>query len=151
MGRFSLLMVFMAGALAAQVGKAPNEPVFKGLPEKTPKSDLRSIHGQILDTGDSPLEKSVVYLKNVRTLRITTFITGKDGSYHFNGLNLNVDYEVRAEHLSTFSATRTVSSLDGRKDVSLNLRIDNKKPDAKEAKPDDTKKKPEDDKKKPEA
>src|ERR1022692_528135 len=110
-----LVVVLTSGALAAQVGKPPNTPVFSGLPEKTPKSDLRTIHGQILDVGDNPLEKSVVYLKNVRTLRIITFITGKDGGYHFNGLSTNVDYEVRAENHSIFSATRTVSLLDGRK------------------------------------
>jgi len=149
MRRFAFIVV-MAGMLAAQAGKAPNTPVFTGLPEKTTKSDLRSIHGQILDLGDSPLEKSVVYLKNVRTLRIVTFITGKDGTYHFNGLSPNVDYEIRAEHLSAFSSTHTLSLLDGRKDVPLNVRIDPKNV----KKQDDTKKPDEaapDPKKKPSA
>jgi hypothetical protein len=146
MGRLAILIFLIGNTLGAQVGKPPNPTVFSGLPEKTSKSDLRALHGQILDTADNPLEKSVVYLKNIRTLRIITFITGKDGSYHFNGLSTSVDYEVRAEHLNAFSATRTLSLLDGRKDVSLNLRIDekNKKPDDKkkpdEAAPDEKKK-----------
>jgi len=143
MRRFAILAVtniLLSGLLAAQAGKAPNTPVFTGLPEKTTKSDLRTIHGQILEN-DTPLEKSVVYLKNVRTLKIVTFITGKDGTYHFNGLNPNVDYEIRAEaeNHRALTATHTVSLLDGRKDVPLNLRIDPKKKPT-DAKPDETKK-----------
>lgn len=155
-----LAILFFPIALAAQIGKAPNPTVFGGLPEKTVKSDTRTIHGQILDLSDGPLEKSVVYLKNVRTLKITTFITGKDGTYHFTGLNLNVDYEIRAEHESAFSSTRTLSLLDGRKDVSLNIKIDPSKVDpskidsgkkAPEAKKPDDSKKPDDTKKPDEA
>jgi hypothetical protein len=153
MARFAILIV-LAATLAAQIGKNPNTPVFSGLPDKTPKSDLRSIHGQILDPKDAPVEKAVVYLKNVRNLKIITFITGKDGSYHFNGLSTSVDYELHAEAENHRGAsnTRTVSLLDGRKDVSLNLRVEEKKKDEKPddaKKPDDDTKKPYDTKKKP--
>src|SRR5690349_21724650 len=112
-----VLLAFAASA-AAQIGKAPNKPVFSGLPEKTEKTgNVRMLHGQILDPADNPVEKAVVYLKDKRSLRIMTFITTRDGSYRFNGLNLNQDYELRAEHEGVFSSTRTLSSLDGRKDV----------------------------------
>src|SRR5258707_5728033 len=114
------LLILSSGALWPQVGKAPNQPVFTGPTEKREKGDLRIIHGEVTDLTSNPLEKSVVYLKNVRPLRIITFITGKDGVFHFNGLNNNVDYEIRAEHESAYSSTRTLSSLDGRKDVQIN-------------------------------
>ncbi len=129
-----MLLVLSVGA-AAQIGKAPNTPVFTGTGEKTEKaSNLRALHGQIMSPKDAPLEKAVVYLKDKRSLRIITFITTKTGEYHFNGLNANVDYEVRAEHEGAFSSTRTLSLLDGRKDVAMNLRIEDKKPgDSKDA------------------
>jgi hypothetical protein len=129
------VFVLITAAAWAQVGKAPNQPVFTGPPEKREKSDLRIIHGEVMDLSDAPLEKSVVYLKNVRTLRIITFITGKDGSFHFNGLNNNVDYEIRAEHDNALSSTRTISSLDGRKDIQVNLKVDPKNVKPADAKP----------------
>ncbi len=89
--------------------------------------NVRSLTGQVIDNGDAALEKAVVYLKNKRSLQVRTFITGADGSYHFNGLDPNVDYEVRAQYQGASSPTRTLSAFDNRKDVSLNLRVDTKK------------------------
>jgi hypothetical protein len=155
MSRHWIIPVILAAAVsaAAQVGKSPNTPVFTGLPDKTEKTgNIRLLHGQVLDPTDNPVEKAVVYLKDKRTLRIITFITTRDGNYRFNGLNPNQDYEVRAEHEGVFSSTRTLSSLDGRKDVTLNLHVERKKAGAApEAKPADSKpaEKKSDDKKKP--
>ena len=95
--------------------------------KKKDDQNLRALHGQVLDADENILEKAVVYLKNTRNLQVRTFITPKDGYYHFHGLSPNVDYEVRAEYNGAFSPTRTLSSFDGRKEVSLNLKIDTKK------------------------
>ena len=95
--------------------------------KKKEDQNVRTLHGQVIDAGDNLLEKAVVYLKNTRTLEVRTFITPKDGVYRFNGLSPNVDYEVRAEFGGQSSPSRTLSSFDGRKDVALNLKIENKK------------------------
>ncbi len=95
--------------------------------KKKEDQNVRALHGQVVDAGDNLLEKAVVYLKNTRTLEVRTFITPKDGNYHFHGLNPNVDYEVRAESAGLASPTRTLSSFDSRKEVYLNLKVENKK------------------------
>lgn len=114
----SLVAVLSASAQA----KFPNNP------DKKQKDDgTRNLTGQVLDPSEAPLEKAVVYLKNKGNLQVRTFITPKDGSYHFSGLSRNVDYEIRAEFEGASSATRTISSFDGRKDVQLFLKIEPKK------------------------
>lgn len=94
---------------------------------KRDETATRSLHGLVSNENDEPLEKAVVYLKNTRTLQVRTFITGADGNYHFHGLSPNVDYEVRAQYNEVSSSTRTLSSFDNRKEVTLNLKVNTKK------------------------
>jgi hypothetical protein len=148
MHRCFIISLFLAAAIpaVAQPGKAPNTPVFTGLgdiPGKTSK--LRLLHGEVMDLAGKPLEKAVVYLKDKKTLKILTVTTGKDGLFHFGDLNPNQDYELRAEQNGTVSITHLLSMLDGRKDVTMNIRIEPKKPDDKKL--DDKKVPPPDDKK----
>ena len=95
--------------------------------KKNKEDQTRSLRGQVLDAGDNPLEKAVVYLKNKGNFQVRTFITPQDGAFHFSGLSPNVDYELHAEHEGVLSATRTLSSFDSRKQVTLNLKIEHKK------------------------
>jgi hypothetical protein len=148
MHRCIAILLFLAAAipLAAQPGKAPNTPVFTGMPDKVEKlGKLRILHGQVMDPADKPLEKAVVYLKDKHTQKVVTVTTGKDGLFHFGGLDPNQDYELRAEHDGAFSTTRLLSMLDGRKDVALNLKVEPKKADDKKS-PDDKKSTDKDDK-----
>ena len=119
-----VLSLLMASVFAsAQAKFPPDNPN-----TKKPKDDgTRNLTGQVLDPAEAPLEKAVVYLKNKGNLQVRTFITPKDGGYHFTGLSKNVDYEIHAEFEGASSATRTISSFDGRKDVQLFLKIEPKK------------------------
>ncbi|GEM_PF-557521 len=131
------LLLVAAVSAAAQPGKAPNTPVFTGLGDRERAAKLRLLHGEVMDPGDKPIEKAVVYLKDKKTQKVVTVTTGKDGLYHFADLNPDQDYELYAEHEGLISNKRLLSMLDGRKDVTLNLRVENKKPPA--TKPDDRK------------
>ncbi len=91
------------------------------------QSELRTVRGAVLDKAENPVVSAVVYLKNVRTLAIKTYISDRSGEYRFSGLDPNVDYEVHAESESMTSNTRTVSSLDGRKDIVISLKLDKEK------------------------
>jgi hypothetical protein len=95
-------------------------------------TELRSVHGTITDKADNPVAEARVYLKNTRSLTIKTAFSDQSGMYHFTGLDPNADYEIHAEHDDLTSNSRTVSSLDSRKEfvVSLKLdrKLDNKKP-----------------------
>jgi len=93
------------------------------------KSDLelRTIHGTVVDKNENAAPGSVVYLLNVKTQAVKTYIADDSGSYRFSGLDPNVDYEVHAEHGDLMSSTRTVSSFDSRRDISATLKLSRNK------------------------
>lgn len=97
------------------------------LPAWAQQSELRTVRGAVLDKAENPVSSAVVYLKNVRTLAVKTYISDRSGEYRFSGLDPNVDYEVHAESDSMTSNTRTVSSFDGRKDIVISLKLDREK------------------------
>ena len=95
--------------------------------DKKREAQLRTVHGQVLDKSDGPVSGSVVFLKNTRTNTVRSSYTNEAGNYRFSGLDPNADYELHAEREGEKSNIRTISSLDGRKDILLNLKIDKKK------------------------
>ncbi len=90
-------------------------------------SQLRTVRGEVLDKDDNAVASAVVYLKNLRTLTVKTYISDDAGRYRFSGLDPNVDYEVHAEHGDRTSGKRTVSSFDSRKEIVINLKVDKRK------------------------
>jgi hypothetical protein len=110
-----ILLAFAAGAVLAQ--KKGREP------------ELRTVHGSVVDKQESPIESAVVYLKNAHTQDVKTYISDSQGEYRFSGLDPNIDYEIHAEREGLASATRSISSFDTRKDVSMTLKLDRKKSD----------------------
>lgn len=89
--------------------------------------ELRTVHGTVIDTGENPVASAIVYLKNMKTQDVKTYITRDDGLYRFSGLDPNVDYEVHAEHNDMVSSTRQVSSYDSRRDIDFQLKLSHKK------------------------
>lgn len=88
---------------------------------------LRTIHGSVVDKNENAVPSSVVYLLNVKTQAVKTYIADDAGAYRFSGLDPNVDYEVHAEHTDMTSANRTVSSFDSRHDIEVVLKLSRKK------------------------
>ncbi len=86
--------------------------------------ETRSVSGEVMDQTNQPLGDAIVYLKNAKTLGVTSFITRSDGKYRFTALTPNVDYEIYAEHNGRKSPTKTLSAFESRPSVVLNLRID---------------------------
>jgi hypothetical protein len=95
--------------------------------DKKSDAQLRTIRGTVLDKDETPRPSGVVYLLNVKTQAVKTYIADDAGNYRFSGLDPNVDYEVHAEHDDMTSPTRTVSSFDSRRDVELVLKLSRKK------------------------
>jgi len=99
------------------------------LAQKSKKGDdqtNRTVQGIVTSAEDAPVAGAVVQLKNTKTLQIRSFITKEDGSYYFNGLSPDVDFELRAENQGSSSSTKTVSSFDSRKTVTINLKLNKK-------------------------
>lgn len=94
--------------------------------KKNPDDLLRSVRGTVSGADDTPVVGAIVQLKNTKTLQIRSFITQDKGVYYFNGLSPDVDYEVRADYQGVSSPTKTVSSFDSRKDVTLALKLTKK-------------------------
>jgi two-component SAPR family response regulator len=92
--------------------------------EKKKKGDqTRTVTGTVTASDESMINGAVVQLKNLKSLQIRSFITQKDGSYHFNELSPDVDYELRATFSGTSSSTKTLSSFDSRKEAVINLKL----------------------------
>jgi protocatechuate 3,4-dioxygenase beta subunit len=91
------------------------------------KEQTRSVLGTVHDNAEGPLSGAVVYIKNTKTLGVKSFITDQDGSFRFHALSPNVDYELYAEFNGQRSGTKTLSSFDSRKEVTMNLKVDTKK------------------------
>lgn len=107
-----------------------------GLPAQSKKeqekreAQLRTVRGTVTDRDENPVAAAVVYLKNVKTQTVKTYIADDDGKYRFSGLDPNVDYEVHAEHEDKASPTRTVSSFDSRKEIVIQLKLTKKRGDS---------------------
>src|SRR5262245_4835649 len=96
---------------------------------QNPKHDaqLKTVRGVVLDKSENPASASVVFLKNVRTNQVKSYIADNQGNFRFSGLDPNSDYELHAEKDGAKSQTRSVSSFDTRMDIVLNLKLAPKK------------------------
>lgn len=95
--------------------------------EKKGELQLRTVRGTVLDKDENPVPSAVVYLKNVKSQAVKTYISDDSGHYRFSGLDPNVDYEIHAEHGDLMSPNRTVSSFDSRRDIDMPLKLTRKK------------------------
>jgi hypothetical protein len=91
------------------------------------EAQLKTVRGVVVDKSDNPIASSVVFLKNVRTNQVKSYIADNEGNYRFSGLDPNSDYELHAEKDGAKSQTRNVSSFDTRMDIVLNLKLAPKK------------------------
>jgi Carboxypeptidase regulatory-like domain len=91
------------------------------------EAQLRTVRGLVSDKSDNPLAGSVVFLKNLRTNGVRSNFADASGQYRFSGLDPNADYEIHAELEGAKSPVRSVTSLDSRKEIVINLKIDRKK------------------------
>jgi hypothetical protein len=115
------LTAAVAGLLAG-AGAAPS-CAMSGAAMADKEPQVRTLTGAVINQQEKPLSGAIVYLKNSKTMAVKTFIVGEDGSYRFNALSPNVDYEVHAERNGKKSDAKTLSSFDSRKTVHIYLKI----------------------------
>lgn len=117
---FILAMLALAIAVPARGQEQTKE-------QKRAEAQLRVLHGSVIDKSENPVASSVVYLKNVKSQAVKTYIADDSGNYRFSGLDPNVDYEIHAEHDDLTSPVRTISSFDSRRDIEVTLKLSRKK------------------------
>ncbi|MGH9773847.1 MAG: carboxypeptidase-like regulatory domain-containing protein [Candidatus Acidiferrales bacterium] len=91
--------------------------------DKKSEAKLRTVHGFVVDKSENPVPSSVVYLKNLHTNAVKTYITDDAGTYRFSGLDPNEDYEIHAELGDLASSPRQISRFDDRKDIEIPLKL----------------------------
>lgn len=116
-----LCLALAAILMAAPSGLAEQAKRKKGQPT------TRSVEGTVTGADGQLVVGAVVQLKNLKTLGIRSFITQKDGMYHFNELSTDIDYELRADYDGASSPTRMLSSFDTRPAAILDLKLKPKK------------------------
>ncbi|HEY0704575.1 MAG TPA: carboxypeptidase-like regulatory domain-containing protein [Candidatus Acidoferrales bacterium] len=116
---FLLVLVFPAAG--------PSRAQEQTKEQKRAEAQLRVLHGSVIDKDENPIATSVVYLKNVKSQAVKTYIADDSGNYRFSGLDPNVDYEIHAEHNDLTSSVRTISSFDSRRDIEVTLKLSKKK------------------------
>ena len=83
----------------------------------------RAVYGHVLNREKQPLSQAIVYLKDMKTLVIRSYITEKDGLFRFTALAGNVDYEVYADYQGGHSDVKTLGAFDEHKLVEITLKI----------------------------
>ena len=80
----------------------------------------RLLYGTVKD-GVEPVRGAVVQLENLQTLDVRSYVTQKDGAYHFTGLNPDTDYQVWARRDDKESPKKMVSKFDSAARVKVDL------------------------------
>jgi len=83
----------------------------------------RSIEGTVLTKEGAPVPGATVLLKDTKTLQVRSYIAQADGRYHFFGLGIEVNYELRAQAKGMSSPVKTVSVFDSHDLVKLDLKL----------------------------
>ena len=120
---FQVAAVLLLGLFVAMPASAQDE----SKAQKKAEAQLKVLHASVIDKGENPVPSAVIYLKNVKSQAVKTYIADESGNYRFSGLDPNVDYEIHAEHDDMTSSTRTVSSFDSRRDIEVTLKLSKKK------------------------
>lgn len=94
-------------------------------PEKREKPvTSRTLIGTVLDNDGKPIPDAIVYLKDTKTLQVKTYVSQADGSYRFNALSMNIDYEVYAQKGEKKSPTKKLSQFNDQATPRINLKLD---------------------------
>jgi Carboxypeptidase regulatory-like domain len=118
---FAGFLVLIAASLAVAQIKLGGGPS----PERKEKPiTSRVLVGQVTDKNDQPIAEAIVYLKDAKTLAVKSYVSQKDGSYRFNALSVNNDYEVYAQKADKKSPVKKLSQFDSRAEPRINLKID---------------------------
>jgi hypothetical protein len=99
--------------------------------EKRDAATERVVEGTVSDPDGKFLDGAVVQLKDMRTLQVRSFYTQKNGGFHFSGLKVDIDYELRAEFKELSCGWKRLSIFDTRKVPVINLKLEKTKPEPK--------------------
>jgi hypothetical protein len=115
----ALYLLLGAGVSSTVLIQPPSSPA-----QNTPVTQ-RVIRGKVYGSGDTPQNGAVVYLKNMKSLEIKTYIA-QDATYRFGQLGSSEDYELWAEFGGHKSKVKNISGFDTKKLFDVSLHIEDK-------------------------
>jgi hypothetical protein len=83
----------------------------------------KTLEGKVFGNGEAILSGAIIYLQDSKANTIRSFIATQDGSYRFGQISPDIDYTVWAKYKEVKSPTKTISSYDSRKNVTIDLHI----------------------------
>ena len=92
--------------------------------QKKEAASTRVVQGTAMDPDDKFVNGAVVQLKDMRTLQVRSFNTQQNGEYHFSGLKIDDDYQLKADYNGMTSGWKTLSVFDSRKVPVINLKLE---------------------------
>jgi hypothetical protein len=91
--------------------------------KKSKEPQEKSVSGIVTDVSGNPVPGAIVQLKNTKTLQVRSFIAKDMGDYYFQGLAIDVDYELKADFNGKSSGPKILSSFDSHPDARINLQL----------------------------
>jgi len=88
------------------------------------QSTQRVVDGRVDDKAGAAIPSAIVYLKNIKTLAVKSFICSTDGKFHFGQLDQNADYELWAELNGKHSKTKHISSFSNQNNFNFSLTLE---------------------------
>lgn len=93
--------------------------------------ETRIVRGQVLGENGKAVEGAIVRMKEKKSGKETSVITGEEGRYQFNHVDMKTDYRIYALHEKKKSREKSVSSFYNRPIVRINLKLQPPEEDAK--------------------
>ena len=91
------------------------------------QTSQRSVQGRVVNQNDVPIRSAIVYLSDMHTLAVESYITQQDGNYSFEQLSPNDNYKLWARVDGKTSKPRILSSFDDRAVFRVIIRMDTSK------------------------
>lgn len=85
--------------------------------------DTRIVRGQVLDENGKAVKGAIVRMKEKKSGKETSVISGEEGRYQFNHVDMKTDYRIYALHEKKKSREKGVSSFDNRPLIRINLKL----------------------------
>jgi hypothetical protein len=121
----AILRISLGLALLLPAGLATLAGTSAHAQQKAPVQ--RVADGKVVGKDDAPIAGAVVFLKDVKSLSVKSYITDDKGLFHFGNLGQNTDYELWAESDKERSKTRSISSFDSKNNYNFVLKVDKAK------------------------
>jgi hypothetical protein len=83
----------------------------------------RVVMGAVVDANSALVPGATVFLKDLKSKTIRSYVTNEKGRFRFAQVNMAEDHELWAEKGGKKTAVKTVSSWDARKEFEVELKM----------------------------